>query len=610
MANATPANSTAANTGGHGMQDNVRLHTQVMLLARQVQRSPLPVLLVLLVGLYAIWPQIHLLEAVAWLGGVFFCLAARFIYARRVTQANQAANATTVLRNLVLFAFANGLAVGIGPLYIFDSLGSEKRAIITMLLVGLSAGGISTSGAFPQVFLAYILPALLPVAGAWAWIADRLQPMQEKQPFISFTIILFIVILYIFVRENHKVFKDSVQIRFEREHLLSEVQQKNAELQLAMQQTREARDRAEIAGQAKARVLAAASHDLRQPLHALSLYSAVLSQHPDQATLEEVAKQINLSVRALSALLNALLDISRLDAGVVQIEARTFDVKAELQRIVAEFQPLAQRKGLTLYTDLQALRTYTDPVVFQQITRNLLENAIKYTEQGVVLVSARREGEQVRVAVQDTGRGIPEHELSRIFEEFYQLDNPGRNRDQGLRLGLSIVKRLAELVRSRITVTSTLHQGSCFSWLVPLDRRGQQEHLLDALPADSPRVLNPKWHILVIEDEAPIRHGMNLLLHSWGIQAHDCATLTDAERIMDTQTVHMVIADLRLQDGADGLQVAQQLRLRRPGLAVLLISGETDPAKLRSVADSGLPLMSKPIEPETLREHIDRKSVV
>ncbi|WP_338847793.1 ATP-binding protein [Massilia sp. W12] len=590
-------------------QDAARLREQARMLVLQVQKNPAFIAITASVAAFSMvtHKQVKISHALLWLGGVVLALAVRLLYARKYMRQTQAAerglsampDAGRALEYLTGFAFLNGLAFGLAPLCFFGALDDAQRAMMSMVLLGLSAGGIATSAATPRVLLAYMLAALGPLIFAWTWFAG--------QPLISFLILFFGVTLYMFAKDNHQVFCDSFLMRYQHAQMNTELQQRNAELQQTMQALQEARDHAEEAGQAKARVLAAASHDLRQPLHALSLYSAVLAQKPEAATLEEVSKQINLSVRALSALLNALLDVSRLDAGVVQIEARSFDVKAELQRIVAEFQPLAQQKKLFLCTDLLPLRCFTDPLIFQQIARNLIENAIKYTDAGAVLVSVRNEGEQVRISVQDTGRGIPESEVSRIFEEFYQLDNPGRNRDLGLGLGLSIVKRLAELVRSRITVTSTPYEGSNFSWLAPLDRRGTGQDAAEAAPLEnSQRLINPKWRILVLEDEAPIRHGMQLLLGSWGIQTHGCATREEAQDIIAKHQIQMVIADLRLQDGVSGLQVAQLLQNSQPGLAVLLVSGETDPAKLRDVADSGLPLMNKPVEPEALREHIAR----
>ncbi|MBI3229139.1 MAG: hybrid sensor histidine kinase/response regulator [Burkholderiales bacterium] len=576
------------------------MNIQAKLLARQVQRSPIFVLIVASVVVYAIFPYTKPWIAFSWLALVASGLLARLFYARWVTRQNSQESARRIMRNLTWFAFFNGCAIGISaPLFFFNSgMQDADRAVVALVLVGISAGGISTSAAYPPVFAAYILPALLPTVFSWAILG------QVQHVMLCFLTFLFIVILYSFVHENHKLLGESFGIRFEHEKLVRELESKQEELLRAMEHAERAKERAEEAGQAKARVLAAASHDLRQPLHALSLYSAVLSQRPEPQTLNEVSCQIDLSVRALSALLNALLDISRLDAGVYQIEQSSFNVHEILQRITQEFEPLARRKGLALLLDSRPVFTYSDPVVLERIARNLIDNALKYTERGAVLVALNVEGDRIVISVRDTGKGIPPSEQVRVFEEFYQLDNPSRDREMGLGLGLSIVKRLAELVRSGITLTSVVGEGSCFSWHVPLERRGVPEVTGEDFDDGKAFSMTQRLQILVIEDEAAIRHGMGLLLGAWGMEAHGCAALPAAQEIMQTYAIDLIIADLRLEDGADGLSVVNTLRKQNKSVPVLLISGETDPAKLRDVAASGFPLMNKPIQPEALRKNI------
>ena len=189
---------------------------------------------------------------------------------------------------------------------------------------------------------------------------------------------------------------------------------------------------------------------------------------------------------------------------------------------------------------------------------------------------------------------------------FYQVNNPGRNRELGLGLGLSIVKRLAELIRSTIELSSVMDEGSCFSWHIPLERRGTggtnvMNHEESVVIMDTHC---KRRQILVIEDELAIRHGMSLLLQTWGMQAHGAASHSEARQVLEQQAIDMVIADLRLQDGENGLLVVNDLLQTWKNLPVLLISGETDPRKLRDVAASGFPLMNKPIQPEMLRNNI------
>lgn len=571
---------------------------QAMLLAKQVQLSPLFVLFVAACMAFAFFKQKNLWLALTWLSTVAFCLGTRFWYARSVQDTTDAAQAKRILNNLTMFALINGLAMGLSAPLFFNGLDDVRKAWVGLILVSLSAGGIATSAGCPRVFAAYALPALLPLAITWALTGD------SEHVLLGAMILCFIAILYKFVTDNNRIFNESFAYRYEREQLIQQLENKHQELSKAMNAAQEERARAEEAGQAKARVLAAASHDLRQPLHALSLYSAVLAQHPEPATLAEVAQQIDLSVRGLSALLNALLDISRLDAGVYKIECRSFSVHDALRRITHDFEAIAQKKGLMLYLDSKPVYAYSDPVVFEQIARNLIDNALKYTDDGAVLVTVSQEDESLRVAVHDTGKGIPEYERERVFEEFYQLNNPSRDRERGLGLGLSIVKRLAELVQSKIVLHSVAGEGSCFSWHLPLERRGVPPVMGADVESGGVTVMSEKKQILVIEDEAAIRHGMGLLLRTWGMEAHGCDSQKAAEAILQQHKIDLIIADLRLSDGVNGLKVVQELRTQFGLLPVILISGETDPNQLRDVANSDLPLMNKPIQPELLRKNL------
>lgn len=569
------------------------LNERVRLLARQVRRSPYAVLIVTSSIVYGVYPYVSHVLAFAWLAFVTGCVLWRWRYAGHVLRGTSIADSPQVMRRLVWFAFINGTAVGISAPLFFANLPDAARAIVAMVLVGLSAGGIATSAAYRPAFAAYILPALLPLAYSWFIVGDG------QHIVIGVLVLLFIFILFTFVRENHQLLSESFSIRFEREKLVRALEQKHIELLAAKEQ-------AEEAGRAKARVLAAASHDLRQPLHALSLYSAVLARNPTQETLAVVSQHIDLSVRALSALLNALLDVSRLDAGVFQIEHGAFDVANILHRVFNDYVELARQKGLAFHLHTVPMTVFSDPIVVERISRNLIDNAIKYTDRGSVVVTIRQVGNNARIEVRDSGKGIPPAEQQRVFEEFYQLDNPGRDREQGLGLGLSIVKRLADLIGSAISLTSSTGKGSRFSLSLPLDQTtaGRLPETIQA-SGDDARA-SSDMRILLIDDESAIRHGMSLLLASWGAMPFSAADMQEAQDILSAENgnIDLIIADLRLQNGADGLQVVVSLRQQWGPIPVLLASGETDPSKLKGVASSGFQLLHKPIAPEALHQSI------
>ncbi len=572
---------------------------QSRLLIQHAQRSVFSVLLAASCIVYAVVIHTTLPIAFGWLALVVLCLVARSAYAKSVMPKEYHNRAREIMRHLGWFAALNGLAVGCSAPLFFNYLPDASRAIVSMLLVGISVGGIVTSTAYPPVFLAYIVPALMPLAVSWVLIlgAEHL-----------LTGVLILLLIYLSSNSsinNFNLLNESFQIRFEHQALIVKLEQKQQELLKAKKQAEEAgqaKEQAEEAGQAKARLLATASHDLRQPLHALSLYSAILSEKPEPAALTEVSSHIDLAVRALNALLNALLEVSQLDAGVYQVEEYAFDARKKLARIVLELSPLAQKKGLMLYLDAKPAEAYSDPVIFERIARNLIDNAIKYTDQGAVVIRMLPNSEVLRIEVEDTGKGIHRNEQQRIFEEFYQLDNPSRDRERGLGLGLSIVKRLAQLVGSDIELASTPGKGSCFAWQIPLRAQASAAIVLAEHEPQGTSVMSRAFNILIIEDEIAIQHGMSMLLKIWGMHPFACATQAEAEQTLAQHSIDLIIADLRLQRGISGLAVLKYLCSRQKKVPVLLISGETDPGQLRDVAASGYPLLTKPILPETLHQ--------
>ena len=276
--------------------------------------------------------------------------------------------------------------------------------------------------------------------------------------------LLYCVVLILVTADGEKLLLRSVIIRHERDRLVRDLERRNADVRVAMTE-------AEQSAQARARVLAAASHDLRQPLHALSVYSAVLAAKPAPDLLSEVSQNIDQIVRALGNLLNGLLDLSRLSAGNYVPDKQNLALEKLLAGLCTEYLQPAALKGLALRQDLAPVRVLGDSVAIGRIARNLIDNAIKYTEQGEVRVATwlriRGSTAIAFLSVADTGRGIPASEQARIFEEFYQLDNPGRDRSKGVGLGLAIVQRLCELTGATISVESELGRGTCFRLTMP-----------------------------------------------------------------------------------------------------------------------------------------------
>jgi signal transduction histidine kinase len=360
------------------------------------------------------------------------------------------------------------------------------------------------------------------------------------------------------------------------------------------------------ANEAKSRFLAAASHDLRQPMHALGLFVGQLRAAESDAARRTLIGHIEESVGALDALLESLLDISRLDAGTVAVNRRPFALGPLLARLSASFAPAAQAKALELRARPTRAWVDSDPLLLERIVLNLLANAIRYTERGRVLIGCRRRGAHVELIVADTGIGIDDEHLPHVFREFYRVDD-GAQADKGLGLGLAIVDRLARLLGHPVAVRSRPGRGTCFSVLLP--RTSPQGERAAADAVDTAPLAGRR--VLVIDDDAAIREAVRGQLAQWG-----CDVLLAADgdaalaAVRADGTPDLVIADLRLAGGGDGVGVAHRVREACGGaVPIVIVTGETEPERLRDAEASGWLLLSKPIRPARLRallEHLLR----
>jgi len=368
-------------------------------------------------------------------------------------------------------------------------------------------------------------------------------------------------------------------------------------------ETQEKSRQLETANLARSRFLAAASHDLRQPLHTLSLYSAALKLHAGDGATGDIALHINEALASLSALVDSLLDISKLDAGAVHPELQDVGLRTLIQRIEADYRPVASGKGLELDVQVHDVRVHTDPVLLERLVRNLVDNAFKYTAAGSVAVVVRADGGQARISVRDTGPGIPAAERERIFEEFYQIGNPERDRVQGLGLGLAIVQRLAGLLGLALELESEPGRGSTFAVAVPLAGPPSATLADRAARADAAPLALKGIRVLVIDDEPGVRAGMRTLLEELGCRVSVCSGYVDAERLIDQdglEDVEIIVSDFRLRRHESGIDTVRRLRERLGAVPALLVSGDTAPERLREAQSSGLPLLHKPVSADRL----------
>lgn len=384
------------------------------------------------------------------------------------------------------------------------------------------------------------------------------------------------------------------------EHMARKIEEATAEL-------RTRKDEAENANLAKSRFLAAASHDLRQPMHALGLFIAELDQQPLAPRAHELARHIAAAAEAMDNLLDSLLDISRLDAGVLRPAPRPFNLQPLLERIVTGQRPAAADRGLTLVLRPGEFWARSDPVLLERIVANLVSNAVRYTPHGTILVACRRRGERVRIEVRDSGVGIPSAAQEIVFQEFVQLDNAERSRNKGLGLGLAIVRRLADLLDHRLELRSAPGRGAVFAVELPLaePEAKPSENVDERPPGDLGGV-----RIALLDDDPLARDGTRGLLASWGCEVLSTETVEELRAALapgDWRPA-LLISDFRLGGKLNGIDLIGLLRSpdQFPALPAILLSGDTGPETLAAAQQAGIVLLHKPVRPARLRALIHR----
>ena len=415
--------------------------------------------------------------------------------------------------------------------------------------------------------------------------------------------VLYLVSL-VLGRTYHRTLRDAMALKVRTERL---AEQLRTEKQLA----EASRQAALAASLAKTQFLAAASHDLRQPLHALGLFAEALRQRTRDPEAARLINSINESVDALEGLFGELLDITRIDSGTVDVNRKPVPVRELFARLRLQFEPLAFEKGLMLSFRGEQSVLQTDPVMIERILRNLVSNALRYTEDGGVLVACRPRGGQVLLQVWDSGLGIAPAVLSRIFDDFFQVQGQraleGHHR-KGLGLGLAIVKRLSELLQTEVRVRSRVGHGSVFELMLPagrLESAGAPD--LDKAPLGL--TLDGRL-IVVVEDDPAVTEGLIVLLQAWGADVlafESTQAVTDWARSSAASRPDLLLLDYRLSDGTNGVDALRAVRAAfkasNQPLPAIMVTGSTTRHELEAQAGD-FHLLIKPVVPNKLRAMI------
>ena len=391
-------------------------------------------------------------------------------------------------------------------------------------------------------------------------------------------------------RQTAATFRDSLQMRFENADLL----QRLAREKLA----------AEQANAAKSRFLAAASHDLRQPLHALMVFASLLGRHETPQTAQLLA-HIRDAAGSLDKLFSGLLDISKLETGSIVPQMQAVQITAMAEELVREFSPQCTARGVDIAVRGPAAWVLSDPFLLERVLRNLIDNAVKYTPAGHIRVEVSLDADAVQVEVQDTGIAIAPELQDRVFEEYFQVDNPARSPAKGVGLGLAIVRRLVHLLEIRLSLQSRLGEGTTFRLHLPmaplLDAAGAGT---DAKTADV--ALRPGLRIWLIEDHDAVRLATAQLLLSWGCEVTSWeGRPAENAFAVNAPVPQAMIVDYRLSDGVSGLDVVAVVRSRWPGLPAAIITGDPDIDRAEVARLGVLTVMQKPVHPAVLAQWLD-----
>lgn len=468
-----------------------------------------------------------------------------------------------------------------------DSLGGGF--LVLAIITGMAGGAASVQGVIPVAYFSFILPiSVLMVARLWV-LEDAVYRSM------IFGTVLFSLMMVDLAFRIARTTRTSIELRFENEELMERLHQEKNHAEAAHEE-------AALANAAKSKFLAAASHDLRQPIHAQGLFLDVLSRTELSPLQQELVGSASAASNASSEMLDTLLDFSRIEAGVVQPEIQLFNVQTLLNKIEREFVQQADANGLEYRSRESTLSLQSDPALLELILRNLVSNAIRYTESGGVMVTCRRRGNHAVLEVFDTGIGIEASQQRAVFREFHQLGNPERDRAKGLGLGLAIVEGLARTLGHALSLDSRLGRGSVFRLTVPLATEAPAATLVLA----EPRVTKPlNVRVLVVDDDISVRHSMQHLLRDWGCECRTVESTEDALRLVEDWLPEVIISDYRLRNQCTGVEVIETLQSAIGyRLPAVLITGDTAPQRLREAVDSGLPLLHKPVSPNRLYQEL------
>ncbi|MCO4240747.1 hybrid sensor histidine kinase/response regulator [Acidovorax facilis] len=560
------------------------LREQVALLRHNF---PMTLLASLATALGTLWVMARVAEPQAitvWLVSHALVVAGVYLTLRSIAPFTDPAQQAA--RKLIACMSAMGLSWGsLG--YVVLYWGTPESVIYAIGIISTVSSGALGLGA--PLYRAYVTYLTCAIGGVMMAVALAGGPVMWPALFLTG---VYYALTGMQARTADRATRRSIALKLENDRLVNQLR---AESQRALA----AQEAAEKADRDKSRFLAAASHDLRQPLHAMGLFLESLQRSPLNDHQLTVLGHAHAASGAAAEMLTTLLDYSRLEAGVVKVRPDAFAVQPLLTALEQEFGVQADTAGLVYRTRETSAAAFADRSLVGLVMHNFISNALRYTAKGGVLIACRTRGKRLALEVWDTGPGIPRSQWDNIFKEFHQLGNPERDRRKGLGLGLAIVQRLAREMNTSVEVLSQPGRGSVFRlWL---DRwQGALED--DTAPApDTVSLVGLK--VLAIDDDEAVRLGMQSLLHSWGCQCITAESSADALECLEDITPDIIITDFRLRHEETGKQVLQALRAYLgTSVPAIIMTGDTSPQRLRDAQSTSALLPHKPVSTGQLRD--------
>lgn len=563
-----------------------RLIEQLRLVLGSASASAIPMVLVALVLIWTLSNPDNTLDLEIW----FVCVTSVKLFwvwdSRHTLESRTRLDEPHRLAwRLIATNAAYGAAWGVLPWVALSETTTVGTALVVAAMAGIAGGSLSS---LAPVFPAFVALPFFELIGLLSKLW-QLGPAYRPLAMIS---VLYGFSLLAQARTSSMAARAAIELRFENLDLIEK-------LRIETEHAQTERQKAQQANLAKSKFLAAASHDLRQPIHAQGLFLEVLTRENLSVRQREAVANARATWQASAEMLDALLDFSRVEAGVIDPQVRPFHLQPLLKKIEDELAPQADAKGLIYRSRESPTAVLSDPVLVELIVRNLVSNAIRYTKHGGVLVACRRRGSDIRLEVWDTGIGIDESQHREIFQEFHQLGNPERDRRKGLGLGLPIAQGLARALGHDLMLASKPGRGSVFMLTMPRSRHAVlASEGVDAVsdigdPIDA--------RVLIIDDDDAVRSGMMQLLQQWGCECDAAESIEAALALAHAHPPHLVISDYRLREQRTGAEAIAHLRAALGShLPAMLITGDTAPQRLREARAVGVPLLHKPVSPPQL----------